>query len=498
MVPPLPLQGERHVAAATRAGSRTGAVSRDRDELSAWSVYHPCVVASVQEGSLVGERFRLLHRLGEGGMGQVWAGRNIATRRRVALKLLSPRIQLSSHATRRLKREARLASQIEHPHVIDVLDLFDGEHGPVMVMELLEGETLAELIAREAPLTLERAATILLQVVSAVGAAHERGIVHRDLKPTNIFITAPDGVVKVLDFGIARITDACDTLHDTSTGQLLGTPMYMAPEQHCAEPNIDHRADVWAVGVLIYELLSGERPLHGRTGGQVMEQLTSIGVPPLRALVPDAPFDLAILARRMLEREQRARPDDLRPVASCLERYASVDVPPFGPASTIDIAADPDDKATTTAPMELTTRVVSPRRPTGMIAAGLLVFGGAAAWALQGLPVASSARHGQVTTAPPPDLSALAAPTASAPEPRPPAMVFQQPELVAPAPAPRQRSLATQPTHSAAAATIPQPTPAAPKRETDAPTPLSSAPPAPAPPPPSPPDERGLIEGVPF
>jgi serine/threonine-protein kinase len=463
------------------------------------------VTVAFEEGALVGERFRLLHRLGEGGMGQVWAARNIATRRKVALKLLSPRTPLSDNAIKRLKREARLASHIEHPHVIDVLDLLDGAHGPVMVMELLRGETLGELIAREAPLSLERTASLLAQVVSAVGAAHERGIIHRDLKPTNIFITEPDGVVKVLDFGIARIADASDTLHDTATGQLLGTPVYMAPEQHCAEPDIDHRADVWAVGVLIYELLSGKRPLDGRTSGQIMEQLTTAGVPPLRALAPDAPFDLAILARRMLERDRSRRPEDLCSVAACLAEYATVEVPAFGAAHSIEIVDEPDDGTITTAPMELTTRMTKRRSSLRWGLPALALGAATAVWAIRGEPTAEEARDiAPANTATPPS---------SEPEPPRAISVEDVPSAeatvsVSSAPSPRPSPVmdrAGKPTAVPRRIATPEPEPveppvtAAPSGES---SPSAATPKVPHAPPPRDPEEpedgEGLIDEVPF
>jgi serine/threonine protein kinase len=198
-------------------------------------------------------RYRLTELLGQGGMGAVWAACHVVTGKEVALKLITGSLANSAELRQRFQREARAASAVEHPNVVAVHDVFEMDDGaPVMVLERLRGETLADLLKRDGELTLGRTASIFLPVISAVGTAHASGVVHRDLKPSNIFIARQHGgeQIKVVDFGIAKLTafegDA-DTA--TTTGTLLGTPQYMPPEQIFGEKDIDHRADVWALGV---------------------------------------------------------------------------------------------------------------------------------------------------------------------------------------------------------------------------------------------------------
>src|SRR5215510_7676593 len=223
-------------------------------------------VMEIAAGSLIGERYRLERVIGRGGMGVVWAAEDIVTQQRNALKFLKDGVG-DPDAPRRFLREARAASAVRHPNVVRTLDVLELEDGsPVLVMELLEGESLREMLRREQKIPLGELAEILVPVVSAVGTAHALGIVHRDLKPENIFLSrgpAGERVVKILDFGIAKLT-ALDGEAMRSTGittsTVLGTPAYMAPEQVFGESDLDHRADIWALGLLLYQCLSGVLP----------------------------------------------------------------------------------------------------------------------------------------------------------------------------------------------------------------------------------------------
>jgi len=248
----------------TPAGSTLESSSRDP------------LTATLAPGLVIAGRFRLEKRLGEGGMGVVWSAVHVVTRKPVALKFLTAAGRDSKHAVQRFLREARAACAVRHPSVVEVHDVLELEGGaPVMVMELLAGETLADRLQRERVMSLPDIARIMVHVCSAIGCAHALGIVHRDLKPENIFLAiSPSGQeVKVLDFGIAKLTasegDAAHSGAITGTGAILGTPYYMAPEQLFGEKDIDHRADIWALGIIFYEALTGQRPTQGQNVGQI-------------------------------------------------------------------------------------------------------------------------------------------------------------------------------------------------------------------------------------
>jgi serine/threonine protein kinase len=285
------------------------------------------------EGAIVGARYRLGQRLGEGGMGEVWAATHTVTRRSVALKFLKRSLSGRSDLRARFLRESRAASLVRHPCVVEVFDVFELDDGmPVMVMELLIGETLGDKLAREGVLPVAETVGLVLSAVEAVEAAHARGIVHRDLKPDNIFLErrrsdAGSVSVKVLDFGIAKLTategDAQETGSLTRTGSVLGTPWYMAPEQLWGDENIDARADIWALGVILYQCLAGRRPLQGANVGQLVTEMHGGGIVPIEERVPGLDPEFARLVGQMLSRERERRPTDLAVVRSLLARPAA-------------------------------------------------------------------------------------------------------------------------------------------------------------------------------
>lgn len=271
--------------------------------------------AELGPGATLG-RYRIGRRLGAGAMGVVYAAEHLDLRRSVALKVVradpdgdSDEQQLRA----RLLREARAASAVRHPHVVtvhDVLELDDGS--PVMVMDLLDGESLRQRLDR-GRLGVAEAVTLADQLLSALEAAHEVGVIHRDLKPDNVFLArTDDGDIdaRILDFGIAKLTavdgPAAQTAGLTMTGMLVGTPHYMAPEQAFADPSLDARVDLWAVGVIVYEAVSGRRPIEGDNLGQLFRKLATLAIPPLSEVHADVPPAFADWVHRLLvDRDQR-------------------------------------------------------------------------------------------------------------------------------------------------------------------------------------------------
>jgi serine/threonine-protein kinase len=309
---------------------------------------HAPFLPTLSKGEIIAGRFRLERPLGEGGMGVVWAAQHLVTRKPVALKFLKSTTRRHHAETRRrFLREARAACAVRHPNVVEVHDVIElADDSPVMVMDLLEGESFASRLAREGALPLPEVARIMLPVCAAAGCAHAIGIVHRDLKPDNIFLAVQeDGtkIVKVLDFGIAKLTategDAAHSGATTGTGMLLGTPYYMAPEQMFGEKDVDHRADLWAIGIILYEALAGERPTQGENVGQILKRVTRDGLVPLRERAPHLPAPVLDLVSRLLEQDRRRRPDDLREAVSVLSGYTDAVVEPFGAPRRSDASA---------------------------------------------------------------------------------------------------------------------------------------------------------------
>jgi eukaryotic-like serine/threonine-protein kinase len=273
-------------------------------------------------GGLVADRFRLVRKLGTGGSGVVWEARD-ETRggRQVALKLLQA-TDAGAVDSHRFVREARALSRFSHPNVRRIHEALELEDfGPILVLEYLEGESFANFLG-ERKSGVEALLGLLVPVVSAIGAAHAAGIVHRDLKPQNLFVCA-DGRPMVLDFGVAKLQrlEGVST-EGTAAGALVGTPWYMAPEQVFGERDVDHRADVWALGIILYQGLTGVLPTMADNVGQVFKAIVNESLRPIHELEPDLPFDLAELLTGMLRRDRRERLQDLREVQTVLLRHA--------------------------------------------------------------------------------------------------------------------------------------------------------------------------------
>jgi serine/threonine-protein kinase len=248
------------------------------------------------EGKVLAGRYRLEHQLGEGGFGTIWRAEQLVLGATVAIKLIDLAIARQAGALERFLREAQAAATLRSPHVVQVLDYgVDGDQ-PFIAMELLEGETLAQRLHRLGRLAPSEALRIVTHIARAMTRAHECNIVHRDLKPDNVFLVRNEDeeVTKVLDFGVAKIKnpDWMDESTQTRTGSLIGTPHYMSPEQVQGNKAVDYRSDLWSLGVIAFEMFTGQRPFVGNALGDLVLQICvrEMPVPSRLAPVP-AGFD---------------------------------------------------------------------------------------------------------------------------------------------------------------------------------------------------------------
>src|SRR4051812_7203137 len=280
------------------------------------------VAMDIPEDPLVGltldEKYRLDSRIGTGGMGTVYRATHLLIDRPVAIKVLNPRYVEDEAAQTRFRREARAAGRLQHTNAVTVTDFGRTAEGLVyIVMELLEGRTLRDVLAREAPLDAARAVSMTLQTAAAVGAAHEAGIIHRDLKPANIFIVqrkdAPP-FVKVLDFGIAKLAaEALDGDDDpptlTQVGAMIGTPRYMSPEQ-CEGVKLAPASDVYSLGIILYEMLTGTTPFNGTSPIAIAIKHSTTPPRSPREFVASIPSALEEVILHALEKSPQNRPSD--------------------------------------------------------------------------------------------------------------------------------------------------------------------------------------------
>jgi len=281
------------------------------------------------EGSMIGQQFgnyRAISLLGEGGMGAVYLAEHPAIGRRVAVKVLHRNYIRDENLLGRFLNEARAANAIRHPNIIEILDsgtIADGT--PFLVMELLEGESLGARIRRVGPLPIPTAVEFAYQTASALGAAHKKGIVHRDLKPDNLYIVPdphePDRErIKVLDFGIAKLQQgsAGDSVK-TRTGTLMGTPIYMSPEQCRGTRSVDHRSDIYSLGVILFEMLVGQTPFVSEGFGELVNMHLNVAPPVPSSRNPAIPPALDAIVLRMLEKNPEQRFGDMAELQGALK-----------------------------------------------------------------------------------------------------------------------------------------------------------------------------------
>ena len=253
--------------------------------------------------AVAGGRYSLERPLGHGGMASVYLARDTELDRLVAVKVLDERAASDERLRRRFVREARLAARLSHPNVVNVFDAGEDGGRPYIVMEHVEGETLADLLARRGRLPPEEARALALQVARGLAHAHAAGLVHRDVKPQNLLLRE-DGTLKIADFGIARAAEGTSL---TQTGTVLGTAAYLSPEQALGE-DVTPATDVYSLGAVLYELLTGRPPLEVRS----LDDLAKAkAIAPLRELAPEVPRDLEDVLMRCLARNPAYRPTDL-------------------------------------------------------------------------------------------------------------------------------------------------------------------------------------------
>jgi len=353
---------------------------------------------SVPPGSLLGGKFRIERLLGAGAMGTVYAIDHELTRHKRALKLLHPAVQNIPDIVRRFLNEASAAGRAGNPHLVETFDagtLPSGE--PYVVMELLEGETLGAVLRRDRVLDPALAAELVAQAAEGMEAAHRAGIIHRDLKPENLFVTLRDRgpFIKIMDFGVSKFaTGSSSGMRGTQAGMVYGSPAYMSPEQLTAQADVDRRTDVFALGVVLFECLTGTLPFDGPTVEVLMVKVLRGDVPPIDSLRPGLPPGLIEVVGRALASNRDERIPTAQALAEALAPFRAL---PARDASDLAFAATmasgpPQVMASPppSRPPILPSGVLRPRRGLlGVLAiAALLVASGTAYFLARSTPVA--------------------------------------------------------------------------------------------------------------
>ena len=273
-----------------------------------------------EPGLVLADRYRLIERVGHGGMGTVWRGEHLTLHTPVAIKLINPALLDNPQMRERFVREARAAATLRSPHVVQIFDYGVDQQTPYIAMELLEGESLAQRLQREASLDPRTTLQILTHVLRAIAKAHEAGVVHRDLKPDNVFLVEGDGteLAKVVDFGVAKGLGGIRLGATTNTDTALGTPFYMSPEQMMKSGQVDTQADLWSVAVIAYECLLGRRPFLAESMAELAIAVL-VEAPPVPSAHGEVPPGFDAWFSRATAREPEARFADAKQMAQALE-----------------------------------------------------------------------------------------------------------------------------------------------------------------------------------
>jgi serine/threonine-protein kinase len=419
----------------------------------------------LRPGDLLGERYEIVEQIGGGGMGTLWRARHVELHIDVALKVIATR-SASDGALKRFKREARSAAKLHSPNIVRIIDFGEFKGQPYLAMELLRGEDLAVRLAREGPLPFDACRRIIAGIASAVQVAHAAGIVHRDLKPANVFLErgADGDVVKILDFGVAKDLNAPTEPGSTTALGMVGSPAYMSPEQVWNQ-EVSPQADVWAMGVITLEMLTGKNPFADETLAKIFERIIRDPLPVPSSLRADLPPSLDAFFIRALSRSAKDRIGSAREFSEGLAAALDGREPPA--RSRHELPKEPAPETAARAAVTARTRRGRSLRPLML---GLIL----AALAAAGVGLALS--HG---TRPEPTAQAAASilpspPASSPPRSLDPASPAPSPSPSATAglpPTPRRKVLDDTP-HKARAPLAPA---------TTQPLAASSAPPPPAP-----------------
>jgi serine/threonine-protein kinase len=418
-------------------------------------------------GTLLDGKYRIDSFINAGGMGSLYRALHVMLDKTVAVKVIKSELVTSDEVVARFQREARAASNLHHPNIVSVYDLGQTPQGTLYIaMEFIDGSSLKEVLRRNGPLTPRESIDILRQVASALSSAHRKQIVHRDLKSDNLMLASEDGqrVVKLVDFGIAKTFD--DSTQLTAAGYMLGTPSYMSPEQAAGRP-VDHRTDLYSLGVILYEMLTGKVPFGDTTLTSLLVRLATEVPPPPSARRPDGnvPPALDAVAMRCLEKDPERRFQSASEFAEALERAAAEieGQPSISDTSVPTLAATlirPSDTRATgasqvaTVPAESAQHVPAPQPRAGLsigaltvrIAAGVLVLAGVAAAIVYGLRPSNNTPQQETRVS-----ATISQPiTPSVPEPTPAAPA---------APVPAQTPGAPQPSVAASPAPVSAPAP---------------------------------------